>query len=75
MIEKDKNVFYPRCDVCCERGPGAETFAGAVNSKRSAGWESKRYRRDGAWYDVCRACLKEQADLHAAGKKNLFDIL
>jgi hypothetical protein len=75
MIKKDKQLFYPVCDVCGALGEPSGEFLGAVAEKRSAGWESKRYRRDGAWYDVCRACLKEQEALHAAGKKNLFDIL
>lgn len=75
MINKIKELFYPVCDVCGARGDPAGDFKGAVAEKKTSGWESKRYRRDGTWYDVCRVCLKEQAALHAAGKKNLFDIL
>lgn len=75
MIKKKLGRYVTICDVCNEPGPDAETFAGAVAAKKAAGWESKRYRRDGGWYDVCCACLKEQADLRAADKKNLFDFL
>lgn len=75
MIKKKLGRYVAICDVCNGPGPDAETFAGAVAEKKSAGWVSKRYRRDGAWYDVCRACLKEQEALRVQGKKNLFDIL
>lgn len=75
MIKKENGLFYPCCDVCLALGVPAPEFMLAVESKRQAGWESKRYRRDGAWYDVCPACLEEQEQLHRQGKKNLFDIL
>jgi hypothetical protein len=75
LIKKKLGRYVAICDVCNDPGPGAETFAGAVAAKKAAGWESRRYRRDGAWYDICRACLEEQAELRTEGKKNLFDFL
>lgn len=55
-IQNNHGMCIPTCDICGEELPGTYDFYDAVESKKDAGWKSKK--TDGKWEDICTECQK-----------------
>lgn len=60
-----EQVFIPTCDICGDELGDDYDFYDAVESKKAAGWRSKKYGGD--WIDMCPDCQKEQMRQDAVG--------
>lgn len=56
-IERYYSNYTAVCD-CCGKRLGADSWQGAIDTKREAGWQSRKV--NGEWEDVCDDCLFEE---------------